>query len=60
MYSTNKQQNTLSNTLSIARRVCPFLSISKVSKLNVENVLKPPQNPVITKSFQDSFRAIFS
>lgn len=36
----------------MANIICPFFSKSKVSKLKVEKVLKPPQNPVSIKSFQ--------
>jgi hypothetical protein len=36
------------------------LSISKVSKLKAEKVLKPPQKPVTTKNFHVLFKPIFS
>ncbi len=38
--------------LAIAYIIFPLRINSTVSKLNVENVLKPPQKPVMIKNFQ--------
>jgi len=40
-----RQAITESNTITIAKGQCPVLSNSKVSRLNVEKVLKPPHKP---------------
>ena len=39
---------------SVAIKKAPFFINSKVSKLKVEKVLKPPQNPMISKGFTNS------
>ncbi len=39
--------STLIKTFIIADQKNPPFNSSKVSKLNVEKVLKPPQNPII-------------
>lgn len=41
--------------LAIPYTSCPFLNNTKVSKLKVEKVLKPPVNPMIKKKYQKFF-----
>ena len=44
-----KQNAIFTNMFNNATPKFPFLMSSKVSKLNVENVLNPPQNPITMK-----------
>ena len=46
--------------LAIAQRPCPCLIKAAVSKLNVEKVLKPPQNPMIISNLRFGFIEITS
>ena len=38
-------------TFNTAKNILPVFKSSKVSKLKVENVLNPPQNPIIISGF---------
>jgi len=42
-----------------AKRMFPVFMSCNVSKLNVEKVLNPPQNPIIIKGFNQSFPSSF-
>jgi len=44
---------TVTTMFAIAQLTCPFLISVIVSRLNVENVLKPPQNPIIMNALAD-------
>ncbi len=58
-YINSTQIPTLIKTLITASPKLPDLINSKVSRLKVEKVLKPPQNPVIAKSIKALLSGIF-
>jgi len=39
-------------TFAIPHHICPVLNNTNVSKLKVEKVENPPQNPITTKKYQ--------
>lgn len=53
-----KQRIIFKNTFRKANKKLPDFISSTVSKLNVENVLKPPQNPVSKKRMKVSLDKI--
>jgi len=55
-----KQTIILIKIFANAKAVWPCLSRSMVSKLKVENVLKPPQNPVMINNFNEGLSVILS
>lgn len=58
--SNETPTKTLITMFNMANRKFPCFNNSKVSKLNVEKVLNPPQKPVIMNNLNAMFPEIFS
>ena len=58
-YIQSKQTITLNIILNEAAIKCPFCKSPNISRLNVENVLNPPQIPIIKRPFHPAAHEYF-
>lgn len=60
MYVAKRQAAIIESILTIASPSIPLCKSSTVSRLKLENVVKPPQNPVTSNIRHNGFKCIFT